>query len=205
MALRLNTVFDMAEGILACVCAALDEAKTQDPELPGCPCRAFVAPGSTVAWDCGMGCDDACQGQLTVNLAGLSESTSFPASSTSGSNGAPKLPPGCVVPTWTVAEYVVTILRCVPTMDESGAPPEPADLRNAAVVAMADAEAVYDALACCVKGLATGGRVLRYQVGRQRTLGPQGACAGTEARLTVYLPNCPCPEEGSIPLPLEAP
>lgn len=205
MALRLNTVFDMAEGILACVCAALDEAKAQDPELPGCPCRAFVAPGSLVAWDCGLGCEDSCQGQLTVNLLDLSEATAFPASSSSGGRSTSKMPPGCVTPTYAVATYLVTLLRCVPTMENTGLPPEPADLRNAAVVAMSDAEVVYDALACCVQGLATSGRVLKYTVDRVRTIGPQGGCAGVEARLAVYLPNCPCPEEGVIPPPLEGP
>lgn len=197
MAVRLNTIFDYAEGILACVCAALDEAQVQDSAMPGCPCRAFVAPGSSVAWDCGFSCEDNCQGQLTVHLAELIETTKFPG--TGGSRSVPTQAPGCVPPPWTAAEFVVTLLRCVPTMDEQGVPAPVEDLRNAAVSAMADTAVVYDALACCVQGLTTSNQKLKYQLGRLRTLGPDGGCAGVEARVTIYIPSCNCPETGSIP------
>lgn len=200
MAIRLNTVYPTAEAILACVCTALDEARTQDPTLPGCPCRAFVAPGQSAAWDCGLDCGDSCEGQLTVNLWDLSESTQFP--STGGSRSASKLPANCAPAAYLVAEYRVTLLRCVPATQEDGSPPDIADMALAARITMADSVALYDALSCCLQGLMTdAGRPLKYQVGRVRTLAVEGGCTGVDASVTVYFPSCACPDEGGIPLP----
>jgi hypothetical protein len=199
MAIRLHEAYTGAESILACVCAALDEAQAQDPTMPGCPCRAFVAPGQAPAWDCSDGtCDSECAGQLTVNLVDLTESTQFP--STGGSRSAPKLPPGCVPPSYVVAEYVITLLRCVPVGYEDGSPPTPADMAAASRITLADTAVVYDALQCCLQGLVSSvGRPLKYQLGRLRTLAVEGGCTGLEARVTLYFPSCPCPEDGVIP------
>ena len=79
MALNLNAVQGVAEAVLGCVCAALQDAAGQVDGQPGCPCRSCLVPG-TAAWD---SCDDPCNatpdggagGQLTVNVARLFSST----------------------------------------------------------------------------------------------------------------------------------
>lgn len=198
MPLRTSEIYRVADAILSCVCAASDEAAGQDPGYPGCPCRVYVAPGATVPHECGTHCGDACDGQLTVHLDSVRTSTTWPPGS-SGRSSTQSTPPGCAPAPYTYAEYVVTLVRCVPVMDEMGTPPTVEELNLASAVQMTDAAVVHDALMCCVQGIAAPGRVLKYVVGPVRTVGPGGGCAGVEGRVTVALISCPCPEDGSIP------
>lgn len=193
MALRQTSVNDMAETILGCVCAALDAAADDVEGIPGCPCRACVVPGMP-AWD---DCEDPCGqsgagGQLTVSFVRLYTSTTFPADD---------LPvrglPGCVPSAGVAAEFVVTLLRCVPISSEDGCPPTCEEQSAAAKILNTDAVTVYNALVCCLPK--TGGRRgPKYVMGQQKVVGPQGGCAGIEQRVTVALASCvKCPDEES--------
>lgn len=186
-------VHDVAQAVLGCVCAALDEAGQTIPGQPGCPCRACVVPGQP-AWD---GCDDGscgegegqAPGQLTVSVARLYPAgQAFPAEERTV-QGLPK----CLPPPITAAELVITLLRCAPVMDETGCPPTCEEQEEAARVLHVDAVTVYNALWCCLPDIAPGRRP-RYVVGGQRMLGPDGGCVGMEQRVTVALPGCAkCP------------
>lgn len=194
MALRLTAVDEMAQAVLGCVCAALDEAAADIADYPGCPCRACVVPG-VPAWD---GCADPCTGetggQLTVHVARLYPSTDFPTQSIDVQGMR-----NCLPAPVTAAELVVTLLRCAPMPDARGCPPSCDAQATAARVLHVDAAVVMNALYCCLPGLTPGRRGPRFVVGAQRTVGPEGGCVGVEQRVTIALPGCKCPEEGAGP------
>lgn len=199
MPLTPYSVHDLAEAVLGCVCAALDAAVADGVEgALGCPCRACVIPG-VVAWD---GCDalEGCggqaggpPGQLTVSVRQIHPSTldRFPAMDTSVQGVR-----GCTPPPLTAAELIITLLRCAPVMDEDGCPPTCEELTAAARAVHVDMATVYSALWCCLPGLGPGRRPLRFVMGAQTVIGPQGGCVGLEQRVTVALPGCGrCPGE----------
>jgi hypothetical protein len=191
MALTVLALHDLAEDVLGCVCAALDAVAADEEDVLGCPARACVVPGQA-AWD---SCDDPCgggtPGQLTVNVAQIFPSTSFP-SPDREVRGARNCPP----PATTAAELVITLLRCAPGPSENGCPPTCEELAASARQLHIDATTVYNALFCCLPQTGSGRRGPRFVLGAQRTVGPQGLCVGVEQRVTVALPGCgQCPGE----------
>lgn len=197
MALTPLAIHDLTEAVLGCVCVALDRTADQVDGQPGCPsCRACVVPGQ-VAWD---SCDDPCGqepsgGQLSVSVARIYPSTTddFPAEARTVQGVR-----GCMPPSVTALELVVTLLRCAPTFTEDGCPPSCTDLSAAAQVLHVDMVTVYNALLCCLPGTEQRRRGRRFVMGQQKTIGPEGGCVGLEQRVTVALPGCaPCPGEES--------
>lgn len=193
MALTPLAIHELTESVLGCVCFALDSTAATVEGQPGCPsCRACVVPGS-VAWD---SCDDPCGeessgGQLTVSVARIfaSSDADFP-SETRTVQGVR----GCVPPTMTALELVVTLLRCAPTVSEHGCPPTCDELSVASKVLHVDMVSVYNGLLCCLPGTEQRRRGRRFVMGVQKTIGPEGGCVGLEQRVTVALPGCaPCP------------
>jgi hypothetical protein len=199
MALNLNAVQDAAEAVLACVCAALQDAAGQVDGQPGCPCRTCLVPGMP-AWD---SCDDPCNeapadgagGQLSVNVARLFPSSDFPTQDRTLPVAQARGRATCAVPANMAVELVVTLLRCAPTFDEGGCPPPCDALGEAARILHTDMVVVRNALECCLPttGEQRRGRVVF--VGEGRTVGPQGGCVGLEQRVIVALPGCLCPQE----------
>lgn len=196
MALTGTAVHDLALSVLGCVCQALDVAAAADEAQPGCPdCRACVVPGA-VAWD---SCDDPCGpeagGQLSVSVVRLYSATldGFP------SEARPVYGVrGCVPPPITAVELAVTLLRCAPSFTENGCPPSCEELERAARVLHVDMVTVANALLCCLPSVdPSRPRGLRFVLGQQKTIGPQGGCVGLEQRVTVALSGCGCPEEAS--------
>ncbi|MCC9686860.1 hypothetical protein [Streptomyces sp. MNU103] len=198
MPLLPSSIHDLAEGVLGCVCAALDAAAADGVDgALGCPCRACVVPGLP-AWDgCDVldgGCEGGPHGQLTVNVRQVFPSSPdrFPALDTSVQGVR-----GCAPPHATGVELVVTLLRCAPVMDESGCPPSCEELTEAARAVHVDAATVYSALYCCLPGLSPNPRrPRRFVLGPLQIVGPAGGCVGLEQRVTVALPGCArCPGE----------
>lgn len=192
MALTSLAVHDLTEDLLACVCAALNDAATKVEDQPGCPCRACVVPGQ-VAWD---SCEDPCTGeaggQLSVSVARIYASTfdGFPAEARVV-HGVK----GCTPPPLTAVELLISVLRCAPSFDESGCPPSCDQLAQAARRLHVDMVTVYNALLCCLPGTdPSRPRGRRFVMGIQRTVGPEGGCVGLEQRVTVALAGCGCPE-----------
>ncbi|MGA5202814.1 hypothetical protein [Streptomyces variegatus] len=191
MALTPFALHELAEEVLGCVCAALDAVAADEEDVLGCPERACVVPGKA-AWD---SCDDPCgggtPGQLTVNVAQIFPSTSFPTLDREV-RGMRSCPPPAV----TAAELVITLLRCAPGPDENGCPPSCEELAASARQLHVDATTVYNALICCLPKTGSGRRGPKYVLGIQRTVGPEGLCVGIEQRVTVALPGCGrCPGE----------
>jgi hypothetical protein len=187
-------VHDMAQAVLACVCAALEETASEVDGQPGCPpCRSCVVPG-TPAWDsCADPCSGEAGGQLTVNVARLYPSSEFPTQSNDVQGIRNCGPPA------TAVELVVTLLRCVPTADGNGCPPSCDEQAAAAQVVHVDAVTIMNALYCCLPSIGPARRGPKFVVGAQRIIGPEGGCVGVEQRVTIALPGCSCPEEGVNP------
>jgi len=193
LALTATSIHTMAEGILACVCAALDELPATVEGHPGCPCNTCLVPGQP-AWDwCAADCGTTCPGELYVGMRRLYPSRDSPRPFTEVRTGH-----SCP-PLLTAAEFTITLARCAPVADDNGIPPSCDDLAESARILHADAAGIANALHCCVPGLAADGRRLRYLVGEQRVIGPQGRCVGLEQIVTVALGGCACPSEGANP------
>lgn len=192
MALTALAIHDIAEAVLGCVCAALEDVSGAVEGQPGCPCRACVVPGPP-AWD---GCNDPCSedatgGQLTVHVARTFATSSFPAEDRTVQGGR-----HCVPVASTGVELVITLLRCAPTMSERGCPPSCEELSAAARTVNVDATTIYNALLCCLPTTGNRRRGPQYLLGNGRVLEPAGGCMGVEQRVTVELPNCGCPTYG---------
>ncbi|WP_294011713.1 hypothetical protein [Streptomyces sp.] len=98
-------------------------------------------------------------------------------------------------PTRIAVELVITLLRCVPPIDENNqCPPTCEDMAAAARVIQIDSATVLNALMCCVPSISNRHRGPLYVIGMQKTLEPRGGCGGIEQRLTDALQNCPCPD-----------
>jgi hypothetical protein len=193
MALVLESVNELAEAVLACVCTTLDETAAAIDGQPGCPCRACIVPGPP-AWD---SCEDPCGeegtgGQLTVHVARIFPTTDFPVE-TREVLGLKSCSPSRIA-----VELVITLLRCVPVSDpDTGCPPPCEEETAAARVIQIDSASVLNALMCCLPGFGNRHRGPLYVIGAQKTLEPGGGCGGIEQRVTVALPSCACPEEES--------
>lgn len=188
------TLHTLAQTVLGCVCAALDQAAAEVEGQPGCPtCRRCVVPGAVAFDECLDPCGGDEGGQLTVSVPRMWPTSHFPATDTQVRGVK-----GCTPPPTTAAELVVTLLRCAPMPDERGCPPSCEELEAAARIVHVDQVTVYNALLCCLP--ATGGRRgRRFVLGASRIVGPEGGCVGVEQRVTVALPGCAtCPDEEGL-------
>jgi hypothetical protein len=165
--------FLVAQDLLDCASAALATTAA------GVPDRVCMYPGQEPTWD---NCD--C-GLLAVHVPRNYASESFPDQKVRGT-----FRPGACGTPWTVAEYVVTVLRCTPANDDQGNPPSCEALAQSMETQLADRQAVLWGVLCCL-----GERP--YLLGEQLALGDNGACAGSELHVFVPFSNChPCPPEG---------
>lgn len=166
--LELDRLGKLTEALLDCACEALSQTRC------GCPDCRFVAAG-TVAWD--RCCDG---GQLWVGVERLFTYERFPTPIATPTNCSAQL----------AADLTVTVLRCAPVPDENGNAPSPAVLSAAALGIYEDMEAVMRGVLCC---LHPGRKCRPFVITGHRPLGPMGGCTGSEMRLTVAVPDRPCP------------
>jgi hypothetical protein len=139
--------------------------------------RVCVVPGQ-IAWD-------TCQcGQLDITTTRIFYSRQFPQEATGAESN-------CTLP-YIVAEVTVSVLRCAPTVDDNGNEPTCDELDAAAETWLDDANAVRDAVACCLAALVTAGSVSAYSLNEQVPVGPEGMCVGSEYRVGVGLLNACC-------------
>lgn len=182
-------VDDLAQHLLGCVCAALDDTASRVEGQPGCPCVTCVHPGQP-AWDSCCDCTPAGRagGQLNVWVERVYPTGDGPWPEQQTTTAGPRcLPAG----TGVAADLVVTLLRCAPAVDDQGNPPGCEALQRAARITHVDLVTVLGAATCCLPtaGRARGSR--RVLVRDARLVGPEGGCVGVEVRLTVDL-GAPC-------------
>lgn len=166
------TVAQTAAALLECAYDGVDN--TGDLALN----RVCLVPGD-VAWD-------NCQcGQLTVSEVRRYPSNSFPLEQVDheAECGAG----------WLVVNFIVTLVRCVPSPDEAGEPPLCEDLTTAALQLYRDMGMIRSAVDCCLSTLYDTHQVAAYELGAQEVIGPQGGCAGSTLAVQLGILNgCGC-------------
>lgn len=168
-------LYEACSDLLACVGEQLAETEL------GAPAYQAVVPGQQIAWD-------VCTcGQLTVHVQRLYPSDRFPTIRQTGPFNRGQCGE------MTVAEVVVTILRCQPQPDDAGHVPRHEDMDEAGRLDFQDRWAVRRGVVCCFQpdDPQQPGQV--HLLGEQIAVGEQGACAGSELHVFVPLANClPC-------------
>jgi hypothetical protein len=163
-----------ARRLLAAVVACFDDA---DVDLPA---RRYVAPGAAelVAHDCE---------QVTVALvqtyAGLPASAGQQLVPTPAHPGRQHLPTGV---------FEVAIVRCAPTADDDGEPPDAEDLDDAGAAFLADAALLLQAAQAGVRsGVFTsdtpGSQPSSAANGPVIPIGPEGGFVASRIQVSVQL------------------
>jgi hypothetical protein len=171
-------------GIGACVVDALDQTPA------GAPCRqCLLLPTAQIPWDnCGPCDQDQCQGQIALAIRSVYGSEAFPQPATGKTWGK-------CSPHYWIARVVVSVTRCLPTMDDAGEPPTCAAELAAAVILEQDRLAVRQGIACCLDAMRieTPGRTAAWLIDASNTVGESGGCGGSETEFLIGVQTCPCP------------
>lgn len=162
-------------GVGACLVDALDQTPAG---APGRQC--LLLPTQTIPWD---NCD--CDGQLALAIQSVYGSSRFPTPET----GKDWQPCG---PHWNITQVVVSVTRCVPTMNDQGQPPSCDASLAAAITLEDDRTAVRQALACCLTDLKTAGQITAWSLNPSITVGELGGCAGVETVFLFATQSCLC-------------
>jgi hypothetical protein len=125
-------VYPVLAELSACLCTALGPDAT--------PCFCGVLFGRDIPVEYAGDCDEC--GAAYVRLLNSFQSTDeFP---------SPDITPTCSSLTaWTIA---VGIVRCSPVGDNRGNPPTPEEMQESARRALADMDAIRNAIRCCFAG-----------------------------------------------------
>ena len=153
-------------GIAECIVARLALTPA------GVPNRVCIYPGD-VAWDecdCGM---------LALTTSRIFGSETFPNEGISGVGLS-----NCGLP-YMVASIDITMLRCVPVIQDTKRPPTCEKLGAATRTMYEDAFAVWQGTLCCLLEMKRIGMLAEYNLAAQTFIGPQGSCAGST--LTIQL------------------
>jgi hypothetical protein len=169
--------FELAEHLRDCILPFL-EITTQ-----GLPNRVCITTGE-IAWD-----DCEC-GQLVISTVDRYESGTFPNPWTGTENAGTRK---CGAPLF-VYHFRISMLRCSPVGDDMGNPPPCEEVNAAARITSEDAWAVRTGLLCCLcedsTRQPTGLKLFeRYTITPQVSVGPRGACQGTELDVFIGVPN----------------
>lgn len=142
----------------------------------GVPQRfALIVPGS-IAWD---NCD--C-GQFAQSITSVVSSRGFPTPATD----VPVAP--CGHPE-AVVSVTVSLLRCVPNVDDRGNAPDVSKLLAAARVIEEDRQALRRALGVYLQDLRRAYKITNYTIGAAQSVGPEGMCGGIEVNYSFGIHN----------------
>lgn len=181
-----TAAYDLAVRLLDCAHDRIIAAGTGEVG------RACVIAGG-ISWD---NCECS---QLTVAITSAYPSAKFP---TPSANTAAEFAQGKCGQPLLVFEMTITMLRCVPGMNDSGEPPPCDDLQAAALVAVLDASAVREGVLCCLQNMirtkdANGYPIVQgFTVGVQSMVGPEGNCGGSALPVQLaVIAGCPCEDD----------
>jgi hypothetical protein len=151
-------------GLVTTVRAGLSRTVARYGQVPG-----------EIAWD-----DCHCDGLLAVTVPRVYRSEVFPAES--------EAPVGvrCQAP-YEVAEFTVSVLRCVAGPDGQNLSPTAAQLDSAARVLMVDIAETIDALMPYLCALKDADSISDFMVSPAQSAGPEGACVGFTLRVLISL------------------
>lgn len=171
-------------GVGQCVATALDGS------LGGRPVgfqTCLLVPSQVIPFD-----NCACGGRLAQSILSVYGSDKFPTAADQAG-------------TWThcgprfqVAQVMLQVTRCVPSMSDQGVPPACGPLLNSAAVLESDRATVRQALYCCLFALyqlsksGQPGGIANFSIGASQLVGDLGGCAAIETPYLVGLPSCNC-------------
>ena len=155
------------------VASALEQAVYA--ELSEKPDRHGVVPGA-IAWDA---CD--C-GLLAVSVGQIYLTEVFPEPLSR------RVGNGCDAP-WEAAEFIIQVIRCVPTVDDAGAPPTTAALDTSAREILRDAYELLRAVSVKLCQMNEARDIADFILRPLNPQGPSGMCGGSEVRAIVSLPR----------------
>lgn len=175
MAADFDRIYRIGARLLQCACNTLAQTEF------GCPPRVCLVPGDQPSVEnCCAG-----EGQLTVNLARIFDSRSFPVADTGT--------PGNCDATLEVAVYEIEIWRCAPTGTIHN-PPSCDDLDDTARLTMSDITAVRWGVKCCLRDADSMHDVLpvgyRWTFEEHITKSVEGGCAGSSLSVVIGIPQC---------------
>lgn len=178
--ITIDAAYLLASDIITGLAAAL---ATQS--LGGTVDRVTLAPGQLLAWDnCSCG---------TLQLA---QYVTYPSRHFPQDFSEQRV--GTCDQSYTVAQFVVGMVRCVPTPDEDGNAPTEVDLTVAAHIDWQDRQIIRNFLACYLAAVYEKPptptlRVGEWILGQTVGVGPFGGCAGSETRFKVaWWSDCQC-------------
>lgn len=159
-------------GIAMCIANRLDATTA------GRPKRICIYPGD-VAWD-------SCEcGMLALTTTRIFGSERFPNEGITGYQLST-----CGLP-YMVAQVEITMLRCVPSVQDGKNPPTCDQLASATRVMYDDAFAVWQGTLCCLRAMKEQNFIQEFNMETQTFVGPQGLCAGSTISVNIgYLGPC---------------
>lgn len=152
-------LYDAAQRLLQNLVEQLEIQGVIVPDL------VYIAPGNEVAWDCE---------QLTLNLNRVlgnyeGADTPFPTQHALLMNSA---------------EFIATIIRCIPVRDEGGGMPSAQEMSDAAGVLIRDARAIRRSFEIIDQHHLVVPRNVPLTVGPVNTVGPMGGYAGVSGGIS---------------------
>lgn len=184
--LGIDLALVVANFVKTCLCDAVN-LLTASPEH----CRFQVGLESFAGID--LITDECCEGVAYVAMGDMYPSwSSFP-----DADIVRQSQQQCNIPSWAV-DFKLGIVRCAPRGTDTRGPTD-AEWNAAALLNIADAQALRRATCCIRTGIST---ITGYEtqfddmsvvIGRQTTPTPQGGCMERNVTLTVQFMNCePC-------------
>jgi hypothetical protein len=178
-----TTVTPVAEALLACFCAALeDQHGTVRMPAGTMPSECCLRVGEIVSADASTFQDLCCSGLAWVRVADIfASSTDFPAPDT-------PVVLNCPIPSWGVV-FELGVMRCAPTGDINTIPTCD-EWTNLFELVMQDAAAMR-AAGCCLAtypGLQLDHSSIAF--GSWAPLPTSGGCAGGTMQISVQIVNC---------------
>lgn len=169
-------------GIGQCVIDALDQTPAR------APCRqCLLVPSATIPWDgCACDCDHPGQFAQAITYVGATDNLALGEYAGNWKHCPPAN---------GLIRVLLSVVRCVPVMNEQAVPPACADELAAAITLENDRTAVRQALACCIDALLPPtsyvSGVRAFNLGPTLTVGESGGCAGIEMTYTLAF-GVPC-------------
>lgn len=163
-------VIDIAEALRDCLCGFISDT-------PGGPvCRCFLYPSPEIPFDvCTK--DANGNGQAAVGLVRTFLTREFP---------VPVDSRDLRCDYYLAAEFVLSVVRCAPTITSGGKLPSPEALDIATALVAADANAMRCAATCCLEGT----RQFQFQGWEAYPI--SGGCMGGQLTIVVQTDDVVC-------------
>lgn len=171
-------------GVGNCVATALDGSLGGRPDgFETC----LLVPSAVIPFD-----NCACGGRFAQSITSVYAADKFPVAADQSQSWT-----HCG-PRFQVAQVMLQVTRCVPSMDDQGRPPGCDALLQSSLILEDDRATVRQALYCCLFALwqltKTGqpGGIAAFAIGASVLVGDLGGCSAIETPYLVGLPSCNC-------------